>query len=168
MTGLKPDTSYVFRVRAQNVAGVGKPSAALGPVLAHTRPGEWRSWTHFFTTLALNSIICHPHNYNTTSWANFFKSRLCTFALQLFTLPFSGTKEIYVDVDDDGVISLVFECSEMTEGSEFIWSKNYQTITDTSDLTIVNEHGKWVSFMCPFFLVESSLCLCSRLVSKLC
>lgn len=59
--------------------------------------------------------------------------------------PSTGTKEIYVDVDDDGVISMVFECSEMTEGSEFIWSKNYQAITDSSRVTIVNEHGKWVS-----------------------
>lgn len=47
-----------------------------------------------------------------------------------------------MDVDDDGVISMVFECSEMTEGSKFIWSKNYQAITDTSRVTIVNEHGK--------------------------
>lgn len=54
----------------------------------------------------------------------------------------SGTKEIYVDVDDDGVISMVFECSEMKEGSEFIWSKNYQAITDTSRLTITTEGGK--------------------------
>lgn len=59
-----------------------------------------------------------------------------------FTLPSSGTKEIYVDVDDDGVISMVFECSEMSEGSEFVWSKNYQAITDTSRLTIVTERGK--------------------------
>lgn len=57
-------------------------------------------------------------------------------------LPSAGTKEIYVDVDDDGVISMVFECSEMTEGSEFIWSKNYQAITDSSRVTIVNEHGR--------------------------
>jgi len=47
-----------------------------------------------------------------------------------------------VDVDDDGVISMVFECSEMTEGSEFIWCKNYKEITDTSRLTIVSEGGK--------------------------
>lgn len=40
MKGLKPDTSYVFRVRAQNLTGVGKPSAAFGPVLAQTRTGE--------------------------------------------------------------------------------------------------------------------------------
>ncbi|KAF1383687.1 hypothetical protein PFLUV_G00134430 [Perca fluviatilis] len=91
VTGLKAGTSYVFRVRAQNLAGVGKPSAVLGPILAQTHP---------------------------------------------------GTKEIYVDVDDDGVISMIFECSEMKEGSEFVWSKNYQTITDTSRLTIITEQGK--------------------------
>ncbi|XP_032387711.1 myomesin 1a (skelemin) [Etheostoma spectabile] len=91
VTGLKAGTSYVFRVRAQNLAGVGKPSAVLGPILAQTHPGN---------------------------------------------------KEIYVDVDDDGVISMIFECSDMKEGSEFVWSKNYQTITDTSRLTIVTEKGK--------------------------
>ncbi|XP_031721319.1 myomesin 1a (skelemin) [Anarrhichthys ocellatus] len=91
VTGLKSGTSYVFRVRAQNLAGVGKPSAVLGPILAQTRP---------------------------------------------------GTKEMYVDVDDDGVISMIFECSEMKEGSEFVWSKNYQTMTDTSRLTIITEKGR--------------------------
>ncbi|XP_068594133.1 myomesin 1a (skelemin) isoform X2 [Cebidichthys violaceus] len=91
VTGLKSGTSYVFRVRAQNLAGVGKPSAALGPILAQTRP---------------------------------------------------GTKEMYVDVDDDGVISMIFECSEMKQGSEFVWSKNYQTMTDTSRLTIITEKGR--------------------------
>uniref|UniRef100_I3JRU5 Myomesin 1a (skelemin) n=1 Tax=Oreochromis niloticus TaxID=8128 RepID=I3JRU5_ORENI len=91
VTGLKGGASYVFHVRAQNLVGVGKPSAVLGPILAQTRP---------------------------------------------------GTKEIYVDVDDDGVISMVFECSEMMEGSEFVWSKNYKEITDTSRLTIISERGK--------------------------
>ncbi|KAF3698802.1 M-protein, striated muscle [Channa argus] len=91
VTGLKAGTAYVFQVRAQNLAGVGKPSAILGPILAQTRP---------------------------------------------------GTKDIYVDVDDDGVMSMVFECSEMKADSEFVWSKNYQEITDTSRLTIVKERGK--------------------------
>lgn len=53
-----------------------------------------------------------------------------------------GTKEIYVDVDDNGKISMVFECSEMTEGSQFVWYKNYQEMTDTSRLTIVSEKGR--------------------------
>uniref|UniRef100_A0A3Q3KHS8 Myomesin 1a (skelemin) n=1 Tax=Monopterus albus TaxID=43700 RepID=A0A3Q3KHS8_MONAL len=90
-------TAYVFRVRAQNLAGVGKPSAVLGPILAQTAP----------------------------------------------------TKEIYVDVDDDGVISMVFECSEMKAGSEFVWSKNYQAITDNSRLTIVTEKGSRAIFNDP-------------------
>ncbi|XP_077470432.1 myomesin 1a (skelemin) [Stigmatopora argus] len=91
VSGLQAAKSYAFRVRAQNIAGVGDPSAVLGPILAESRP---------------------------------------------------GTKEIYVDVDDDGVISMIFECSEMSEGCEFVWSKNYEAITDTSALTIVNEKGR--------------------------
>ncbi|XP_077415653.1 myomesin 1a (skelemin) isoform X2 [Vanacampus margaritifer] len=91
VSGLQDATSYVFRVRAQNLAGVGDPSAVLGPILAETRP---------------------------------------------------GTKEIYVDVDDDGIISMVFDCPEMSQGCEFVWSKNYQPITDTSRVTIINEKGR--------------------------
>ncbi|XP_027876513.1 myomesin 1a (skelemin) isoform X1 [Xiphophorus couchianus] len=91
VTGLTAGTAYVFRVRSQNLVGVGKPSQDLGPILAQTRP---------------------------------------------------GTKEIYVDVDDNGVISMIFECSEMKEGSQFVWFKNYQEITDTSRLTIATQGGK--------------------------
>uniref|UniRef100_A0A3Q3EIP1 Myomesin 1a (skelemin) n=1 Tax=Kryptolebias marmoratus TaxID=37003 RepID=A0A3Q3EIP1_KRYMA len=97
VTGLKAGTSYVFRVRAQNLVGVGKSSAVLGPILAQTRP----------------------------------------------------TKEIYVDVDDEGMISMVFECSEMSAGSEFVWYKNYQEITDTSRLNIVSKGGSKATFNSP-------------------
>lgn len=123
MKGLKPDTAYVFRVRAQNLTGVGNPSTTLGPVLAQTRAGECHFNMH---------VIFLPH----------FPMRKHSVTIAPLLLPFSGTKEMYVDVDDDGVISMVFECSEMTEGSEFIWSKNYQAITDTSRVTIVTEDGK--------------------------
>uniref|UniRef100_A0A8B9LM88 Myomesin 1a (skelemin) n=1 Tax=Astyanax mexicanus TaxID=7994 RepID=A0A8B9LM88_ASTMX len=53
-----------------------------------------------------------------------------------------GTNEIVVDVDDDGVISMIFECSEMSEGSQFVWSKNYKALTDTSRLNIETVGGK--------------------------
>lgn len=50
MTGLKAGTSYVFRVRAQNLAGVGKTSAVLGPIVAQTRPGKCDCYaTHTFS-----------------------------------------------------------------------------------------------------------------------
>ncbi|KAI7809716.1 myomesin 1a (skelemin) isoform X1 [Triplophysa rosa] len=53
-----------------------------------------------------------------------------------------GTNEIVVDVDDDGVISLIFECSDLKESSQFMWSKNYKAFTDTSHLTIETVGGK--------------------------
>ncbi|XP_051554889.1 myomesin-2-like isoform X2 [Myxocyprinus asiaticus] len=53
-----------------------------------------------------------------------------------------GINEIMVDVDDDGVISLIFECSDLKEGSQFVWSKNYKALTDTSHLTIQTVGGK--------------------------
>ncbi|KAF4117329.1 hypothetical protein G5714_001882 [Onychostoma macrolepis] len=53
-----------------------------------------------------------------------------------------GTNEIVVDVDDDGVISLIFECSDLKENSQFVWSKNYEAFTDTSRLTIQTAGGR--------------------------
>ena len=55
---------------------------------------------------------------------------------------FSGTKEIVVDVDDDGVISLNFECCDITPDSKFVWSKNYEEITETSRLTAETKGNK--------------------------
>uniref|UniRef100_UPI0037E79D1E myomesin-1 isoform X2 n=1 Tax=Semicossyphus pulcher TaxID=241346 RepID=UPI0037E79D1E len=88
---LKEAESYVFRVRAQNKAGVGKTSDVTDPVSAVTKP---------------------------------------------------GTKEILVDVDDDGIISLNFECSDMTADSKFVWSKNYEEMTDPSRMTVETKGNK--------------------------
>uniref|UniRef100_A0A8D0A7N4 Myomesin-1 n=1 Tax=Sander lucioperca TaxID=283035 RepID=A0A8D0A7N4_SANLU len=82
---LKEGERFVFRVRAQNKAGVGECSDVTEPVPALTKP---------------------------------------------------GTKEIVVDVNDDGIISLNYEFCDLTPDSKFVWSKNYEEITDSSRLTI--------------------------------
>ncbi|KAM9022411.1 myomesin-1 isoform 1-T1 [Ara ararauna] len=89
--GLKQGVSYVFRVRATNQAGVGKPSDITSPVIAETRP---------------------------------------------------GTKEVEVVVDDNGAISLKFECDQMSPNSKFVWSKNYEPIEDDTRLNIDTKGGK--------------------------
>ncbi|XP_048219602.1 myomesin-1 isoform X2 [Perognathus longimembris pacificus] len=89
--GLKEGISYVFRVRAINQAGVGKPSDLAGPVVAETRP---------------------------------------------------GTKEVVVNVDDDGIISLNFECDQMTPKSEFTWSKDYVSTEDSARLEVESKGNK--------------------------
>ncbi|XP_072543002.1 myomesin-1 [Salminus brasiliensis] len=88
---LKDGVSYVFRVRAQNKAGVGKASEPTEPVLAETKPGN---------------------------------------------------KELVVVVDDDGVISLNFECENLSAESKFVWSKNYEEITDCTRLTMETKGNK--------------------------
>ncbi|KAF3836353.1 hypothetical protein F7725_028911 [Dissostichus mawsoni] len=88
---LKEGGNFVFRVRAQNKAGVGQTSEETEPVIAVTKP---------------------------------------------------GTKEIVVDVDDDGIISLNFECCDTTPDSKFVWSKDYEEIADTSRLTIETKGNK--------------------------
>lgn len=48
-----------------------------------------------------------------------------------------------MDVDDDGVISLNFECGDLTPDSKFVWAKNYEEITDTNRLTTETKGNKW-------------------------
>lgn len=47
-----------------------------------------------------------------------------------------------MEVDDDGVISLNFECSNLTPDSKFVWSKDYEEITDSSRLTTETKGNK--------------------------
>ncbi|KAM4029162.1 myomesin-1 isoform 1-T1 [Anomaloglossus baeobatrachus] len=52
-----------------------------------------------------------------------------------------GTKEVYVVVDDNGVISLNFECDQLTPDSKFVWSKNYEAIGDDSERVDIETKG---------------------------
>ncbi|XP_068093324.1 myomesin-1 isoform X3 [Hyperolius riggenbachi] len=52
-----------------------------------------------------------------------------------------GTKEVVVEVDDDGVISLNFECDQLTPDSKFVWSKNYEQIEDDSSRVSIETKG---------------------------
>lgn len=47
-----------------------------------------------------------------------------------------------MDVDDDGVISLNFECCDLTPDSKFVWSKNYEDIMDSSRLAVETKGNK--------------------------
>lgn len=47
-----------------------------------------------------------------------------------------------MDVDDDGVISLNFECETLTADSQFVWSKNYEEFTESERLTVETKGNK--------------------------
>ena len=47
-----------------------------------------------------------------------------------------------MEVDDDGVISLNFECSAMKADSKFVWSKNYEEISDTERIAVETKGSK--------------------------
>ncbi|XP_051880796.1 myomesin-2 [Pristis pectinata] len=50
-----------------------------------------------------------------------------------------GTKEISSGVDAEGNIYLSFECSDMTDASQFTWGKAYEEITDFSRVCVETE-----------------------------
>ncbi|XP_075966390.1 myomesin-2 [Anarhichas minor] len=91
ITGLEASTSYTFRVRAVNAAGVGMASMASDPVTAK--------------------------------------------ALE-------GSQEVSCVVDEkSGDIVLSFESCQITEGSQFVWKKDYKEITEFSKGVVIKTEG---------------------------
>ncbi|MEQ2181176.1 hypothetical protein GOODEAATRI_008660, partial [Goodea atripinnis] len=143
---------YQFQVRAANMAGVGIPSMPSDTFLCE-------EWTIAVREVRSDSLVLlwKPPVYQGRDPVNGFyvdikegdapeeawrgvntKAAEKTY-LKVFTW---RTKEIVVQVDDDGVISLNFENSDLTPDSKFVWSKNYEEITDTSRLTIETKGSK--------------------------
>lgn len=73
----------------------------------------------------------------------FTRKYQCLFLLLLFLL---GTKELVVSVNDDGIISLNFECDQMAPNSEFTWSKDYVATEDSERLEVESKGNKYGLF----------------------
>lgn len=108
--------TYVFRVRAANEHGVGKPSQLSEPVCARALPGNDQSQR------------CIPRCF-------------CRLSFQYTVFfAFAGTKEIEAGVDEEtGDIFLSLEACEISETSKFVWSKNYQPIGECPRVAVTNK-----------------------------
>ncbi|XP_039178533.1 myomesin-2 [Crotalus tigris] len=55
-----------------------------------------------------------------------------------------GTKEISAGVDEEGTIYLEFDCKEISDASQFTWSKFYEEIDETNKFNIetIGDHSK--------------------------
>lgn len=71
---------------------------------------------------------------------DFYQKNISAFSFLL------GTKELVVSVDDDGIISLNFECDQMAPNSEFTWSKDYVSTEDSPRLEIESKGNKYGLF----------------------
>lgn len=47
-----------------------------------------------------------------------------------------------MNVDDDGVISMNFECSNLNADSKFVWSKNYEEMAEPERMTLETKGNK--------------------------
>lgn len=73
---------------------------------------------------------------------------------------FSGTKEIFSGVDEEGNIYLAFDCKEATDASEFTWCKSYEEIDDTDKFNIETSGDQWVLHLC---METVDICSCKGL-----
>ncbi|CAG5896189.1 unnamed protein product [Menidia menidia] len=150
VSDLRENMKYQFQVRAANMAGVGVPSLPSNTFLCE-------EWTIAVPEVRNDSLVLlwKPPVYQGRDPVNGFyvdikeaeapeeawrgvntKPREKTFIKVISRRPFLTT------VDDDGVISLNFECCDITQDSKFVWSKNYEDITETSRLTSETKGNK--------------------------
>lgn len=125
MTGLEEGVNYEFRVRGVNEAGVGVASMSSDPMSAKSLAGivPSKSFSALFAFLfsscrsVKGTFLCVP---------------LCA----------QGSQEVSCTVDKKtGDIVLSFESCVMNQGSQFIWKKDYEEITDLSKGMVVKTEG---------------------------
>lgn len=68
-------------------------------------------------------------------------------------------------MDDDGIISLNFECDQMAPNSEFTWSKDYVPTEDSPRLEVESKGNKYVLFQ-SYFSREEDEVSCLLSISK--
>uniref|UniRef100_A0A8C9ZZE7 Myomesin 1 n=1 Tax=Sander lucioperca TaxID=283035 RepID=A0A8C9ZZE7_SANLU len=160
VSDLKENRKYQFQVRAANMAGVGIPSLPSNTFLCEewtiavpgwldvlfnresqqqgyredVHQGRHRPAEHFFFTYMFVFRVRAQNKAGVGECSD------VTEPVPALTKP--GTKEIVVDVNDDGIISLNYEFCDLTPDSKFVWSKNYEEITDSSRLTIETKGNK--------------------------
>uniref|UniRef100_A0A673GXH6 Myomesin-1 n=1 Tax=Sinocyclocheilus rhinocerous TaxID=307959 RepID=A0A673GXH6_9TELE len=112
---LKENMLYQFQVRAANMAGVGIPSLP-------SETFKCEEWTIAVPGTKLD--------------------RTRIYQITFYLGAFANEESIVVNVDDDGVISLNFECSNLTADSKFVWSKNYMEMTEPERMTLETKGNK--------------------------
>uniref|UniRef100_A0A8C2F8Y0 Myomesin-1 n=1 Tax=Cyprinus carpio TaxID=7962 RepID=A0A8C2F8Y0_CYPCA len=160
---LKENMLYQFQVRAANMAGVGIPSLP-------SETFKCEEWTiavpgppHDLQVQEVRKdslvLLWKPPVYQGRDAVNGYyidikeadadfemwrgvneKATHKTFMTVLGAL--GNEESIVVDVDDDGVISLNFECSNLTADSKFVWSKNYMEMTEPERMTLETKGNK--------------------------
>ncbi|XP_006867356.1 PREDICTED: myomesin-1 [Chrysochloris asiatica] len=101
---------------------------------ANAKEDQWRG----LNKTATENKYLRPHfGKQLLAHISLFFPYLPPFLIQL-----TGTKEVVVTVDDDGVISLNFECDQMSPDSKFIWSKDYVSTEDSPRLEVESKGNK--------------------------
>lgn len=139
---------------------------ALGSLRSSS--GPYSSWwvallcqCCFLKTLSVNFIICHPHNYKATSWANFFNTSYahlhCNCLLSLSQAPKRFMWMSMMMVWSHWSLSaLKWPRAQNLSGPRITRPSQIPLIWLLS-MNMASEYP-W----CVLFLMESTLCLCSR------
>uniref|UniRef100_A0AAY5JX31 Myomesin 1b n=1 Tax=Esox lucius TaxID=8010 RepID=A0AAY5JX31_ESOLU len=157
---------YQFQVRAANMAGVGIPSRPSDTFVCEewtiAVPGPPHDLQ--VTEVRAKSVVLlyKPPVYQgrdpvngfyidikeasakEEAWRGVNEKAVSNNYMKVSALsaPYYQNAEIVVEVDDEGVISLNFACSNLTPDSKFVWYKNYEEITDDTRLTIETKGEK--------------------------